>query len=240
MINQGWAVYLWNPIRFFSTRVGLRNLHLYGHFFAEAGGGGHGPSVLTPGSFPGASMSIMLRKKVPHMWSYQKMSEITCFDGVITSVISIKFYFVIPRTPSSPIKIPKILWFPPQILESPHPRAPPFCHKYFQWFSGRALNIPVDNFGTVVGENPRPYGILALWAVNDNGLSIVYWDGKTITPLPTHQISMISPCKFYLFSILKFNFSVLSWTSNLILLDILVLWLSSDASLCKLTSLRLA
>ncbi len=33
--------------------------------------------------------------------------------------------------------------------------------------------IPVDNFGTVVGENPTPYGILALWAVN--GLSIVYW-----------------------------------------------------------------
>ncbi len=32
---------------------------------------------------------------------------------------------------------------------------------------------PVDNFGTVVGENPTPYGILALWAVN--GLSIVYW-----------------------------------------------------------------
>ncbi len=34
--------------------------------------------------------------------------------------------------------------------------------------------IPVDNFGTVVGENPTPYGILALRAVN--GLSIVYWD----------------------------------------------------------------
>ncbi len=32
---------------------------------------------------------------------------------------------------------------------------------------------PVDNFGTVVGENPTPYGMLALWAVN--GLSIVYW-----------------------------------------------------------------
>ncbi len=31
-----------------------------------------------------------------------------------------------------------------------------------------------DNFGTVVGENPTPYGILALWAVN--GLSIVCWD----------------------------------------------------------------
>ncbi len=36
--------------------------------------------------------------------------------------------------------------------------------------------IPVDNFGTVVGENPTPYGILALWAVNS--LSIVYWDVK--------------------------------------------------------------
>ncbi len=34
-------------------------------------------------------------------------------------------------------------------------------------------NYPVDNFGTVVGENPTPYGILALWAVNS--LSIVYW-----------------------------------------------------------------
>ncbi len=32
---------------------------------------------------------------------------------------------------------------------------------------------PVDNFGTVVGENPTPYEILLLWAVN--GLSIVYW-----------------------------------------------------------------
>ncbi len=51
--------------------------------------------------------------------------------------------------------------------------------------TGRALGIsvadwtrktsdhynPVDNFGTVVGENPTPYGILALWAVNS--LSIV-------------------------------------------------------------------
>ncbi len=34
--------------------------------------------------------------------------------------------------------------------------------------------IPVDNSGTVVGENPDPYAILALWAVN--GLSIVCWD----------------------------------------------------------------
>ena len=34
-----------------------------------------------------------------------------------------------------------------------------------------SVDIPVDNFGTVV-----PYGILALWAVN--GLSIVYWDDE--------------------------------------------------------------
>ncbi len=38
------------------------------------------------------------------------------------------------------------------------------------------IQFPVDNFGTVVGENPTPYGILALWAVN--GLSIVYWVGN--------------------------------------------------------------
>ena len=36
---------------------------------------------------------------------------------------------------------------------------------------GKMTMIPVDNFGTVVGENPTPYGILALWAVNS--LSIV-------------------------------------------------------------------
>ncbi len=36
------------------------------------------------------------------------------------------------------------------------------------------IRNPVDNFGTVVGENPTPYGTLALWAVN--GLSIVYWE----------------------------------------------------------------
>ncbi len=41
---------------------------------------------------------------------------------------------------------------------------------------------PVDNFGTVVGENPTPYGILALWAVNS--LSIVYWEPlRYFTPL---------------------------------------------------------
>ena len=36
-----------------------------------------------------------------------------------------------------------------------------------------SISGPVDNFGTVVGENPTPYGILALLAVNS--LSIVYW-----------------------------------------------------------------
>ncbi len=42
---------------------------------------------------------------------------------------------------------------------------------------------PVDNFWTEEGENPTPYGILALWAVN--GLSIVYWEGPLINvPYP--------------------------------------------------------
>ena len=36
------------------------------------------------------------------------------------------------------------------------------------------IQIPADNFGTVVSENPTPYVILAVWAVN--GLSIVWWD----------------------------------------------------------------
>ncbi len=31
---------------------------------------------------------------------------------------------------------------------------------------------------TVVGENPTPYGILALWAVNS--LSIVYWEDNDL------------------------------------------------------------
>ncbi len=39
------------------------------------------------------------------------------------------------------------------------------------------FKIPVDNFESVVGENPTPYVILALWAVNR--LSIVYWDANT-------------------------------------------------------------
>ena len=45
----------------------------------------------------------------------------------------------------------------------------------------RASFYPVDNFGTVAGENPTPYGILALWAVN--GLSIVYWAVEHVTKL---------------------------------------------------------
>ena len=40
-----------------------------------------------------------------------------------------------------------------------------------QWYPEEMPSNPVDNFGTVVGENPTPYGILALWAVNS--LSIV-------------------------------------------------------------------
>ncbi len=47
------------------------------------------------------------------------------------------------------------------------------------------LTCPVDNFGTVVGENPTPYGILALWAVNS--LSIVYWDGNLKSCVDIHQ-----------------------------------------------------
>ena len=42
--------------------------------------------------------------------------------------------------------------------------------------SRQIMHFPVDNFGTVVGENPTPYEILALWAVN--GLSVVYWVGN--------------------------------------------------------------
>ncbi len=48
--------------------------------------------------------------------------------------------------------------------------------------------IPVDNFGTVVGENPTPCGILALWAVNS--LSIVYWDSFTFV-----VSQFCSPCR---------------------------------------------
>ena len=47
-----------------------------------------------------------------------------------------------------------------------------FCT--YSWPRG-ADSVPRDNFGTVVGEDPTPYVILALWAVN--GLSIVCWGG---------------------------------------------------------------
>ncbi len=46
----------------------------------------------------------------------------------------------------------------------------------YGFFAGEVrvmLHFPVDNFGTLVGENLSCYGILSLWAVN--GLSIVYW-----------------------------------------------------------------
>ncbi len=32
--------------------------------------------------------------------------------------------------------------------------------------TNKQIIFPVDNFGTVVGEIPTPYRILALWAVN--------------------------------------------------------------------------
>ena len=53
---------------------------------------------------------------------------------------------------------------------------------------GSHYPYPVDNFGTVVGENPTPYGILALWAVNS--LSIVYWVLICINPNPNLHSSI--------------------------------------------------
>ena len=42
-----------------------------------------------------------------------------------------------------------------------------FAHHASEHFwKNQVIYNPVDNFGTVVGENPTPYGILALWAVN--------------------------------------------------------------------------
>ena len=52
-----------------------------------------------------------------------------------------------------------------------HPQTMPYIISFF-----KLSHSPVDNFGTVVGEKPTPYGSLALWAVN--GLSIVYWEGS--------------------------------------------------------------
>ena len=48
-------------------------------------------------------------------------------------------------------------------------------------------NSPVDNFGTVVGESPTPYGILALWAVN--GLQ----GFQPNSGIEFHDFSMIFP-----------------------------------------------
>ena len=57
------------------------------------------------------------------------------------------------------------------------------CYIFFLPLSDYAneadLHTPVDKSGTVVGENPDPYAILALWAVN--GLSIVCWDENKST-----------------------------------------------------------
>ncbi len=39
--------------------------------------------------------------------------------------------------------------------------------------SGCLADLPADKCGTVLGGDPTPYVILALWAVN--GLSIVCW-----------------------------------------------------------------
>ncbi len=59
------------------------------------------------------------------------------------------------------------------------------CHLHFEI-------SPVDNFGTVVGENPSCYGNLPLWAVN--GLSIVCWEitsdsSKTLNYLPFNHFN---------------------------------------------------
>ncbi len=56
---------------------------------------------------------------------------------------------------------------------------------------------PVDNFGTVVGANPTPYGILALWAVN--GLSIVYW----ATPYAGNAKKISENYGLYVYSLLE-------------------------------------
>ena len=41
----------------------------------------------------------------------------------------------------------------------------------------------------MVGENPTPYGILALWAVN--GLSIVYWETNTSSRWSTSFLNTV-------------------------------------------------
>ncbi len=52
---------------------------------------------------------------------------------------------------------------------------------------------PVDNSGTVVGENPDSYAILALWAVH--GLSIVCWvDVQSGHNLSLNEAITVPPC----------------------------------------------
>ncbi len=87
------------------------------------------------------------------------------------------------------------------------------------------MTYPVDNFGTVVGENPTPYGNLALWAVN--GLSIVYWVayilvvcGITILPLIlitniplfTAYVLTSSDMSIELYDFLSYKMSKLDYT----------------------------
>ncbi len=61
------------------------------------------------------------------------------------------------------------------------------CIFRVSFFTSLAGQIPQSpNFGTVVGENPTPYGILALWAVNS--LSIVYWASTQGTHKPPNRV----------------------------------------------------
>ena len=62
-------------------------------------------------------------------------------------------------------------------MENARESVPIECGNRCRGPARQTLN-PVGNFGTVEGENPTPYGILALWAVNS--LSIVYWEGMSI------------------------------------------------------------
>ncbi len=62
-------------------------------------------------------------------------------------------------------------------------------HWHISLYQIAGMSYPVDNFGTVVGENPTPYGILALWAVN--GLSVVYWDPyMNLVPIPLNYCAV--------------------------------------------------
>ena len=73
--------------------------------------------------------------------------------------------------------------------------------------------IPVDNFGTVVGENPTPYGILALWAVN--GLSIVYWDMYFIDRFPMEHFGKLMGLMNFAAGVFQLlQFPLLIWAEN--------------------------